>query len=104
VFLQKRDIDLVTPYNHDLHPSEERVTVLPGQFCRQQRCVDRRLFQTWEELVNIAESLVLSGDEDESVWQFSSAGSTHQSLYGVINFKWVVPVYVPAVWKTIVPL
>jgi hypothetical protein len=53
--------------------------------------------------VNIAESLVLSGDEDESVWQFSSAGSTHQSLYGVINFKWVVPVYVPAVWKTIVP-
>jgi hypothetical protein len=66
--------------------------------CSFRRCVDRRLFHMWEELVGIAESLVLSEDEDESLWQFSSYGVySSQSLYGVINFRVVIPVYVPVV-------
>jgi hypothetical protein len=36
--------------------------------CSFKRCVDRRLFQRWEELVGIAESIVLIDEEDEPVW------------------------------------
>jgi hypothetical protein len=72
--------------------------------CSFRRCVDRRLYQLWEELVSIADALVLTEDEDEPVWQFSSNGIySYQSLYAVINFRGVTPVFIPAVWKIVVP-
>jgi hypothetical protein len=68
--------------------------------CALRRCVDRRLFDLWEEVLAIAASLELSSDEDEPVWQYSSAGVySSQSLCAIINFRGVTPVYVPAVWK-----
>jgi hypothetical protein len=36
--------------------------------CSFKRCVDRRLFQRWEESVGIAESIVLIDEEDGPVW------------------------------------
>jgi hypothetical protein len=69
-----------------------------------RRCVTIRLFQLWEEVVSIAESIELSPDEDEMVWQFHSSGVySSQSLYGVINFWGVTLVFLPAVWKLITP-
>jgi hypothetical protein len=66
--------------------------------CTFRRCVDIRLFQLWEEVVSIAESISLTMDEDEMVWQFQSSGSySTQSLYRVINFRRVMPVFLPAV-------
>jgi hypothetical protein len=54
--------------------------------CTFRRCVNIRLFQLWEEVVSIAESISLTMDEDEMVWQFQSLGSySTQSLYRVIN-------------------
>jgi hypothetical protein len=51
----------------------------------------------WVELVSIAESLVLIDEEDGPVWQFSSTGIySSQSLYGVINFRGITPVFIPA--------
>jgi hypothetical protein len=46
----------------------------------------------------------LSGEEDEMVWRFHSSGiySSH-SLYRVINFRGVILVYLPTVWKLHVP-
>jgi hypothetical protein len=56
--------------------------------CTFRRCVNIRLFQLWEEVVSIAESISLTMDEDEMVWQFQSSGSySTQSLYRVINFR-----------------
>jgi hypothetical protein len=68
--------------------------------CTFRRCVDARLYNMWEELVSIASSICLSDSEDEMVWQFHSSGlySSH-SLYKVINFRGVFPMYVPSVWK-----
>jgi hypothetical protein len=56
--------------------------------CTFRRCVDIRFFQLWEEVVSIAESISLTTDEDEMVWQYQSSGVySTQSLYGVINFR-----------------
>jgi hypothetical protein len=62
------------------------------------------LFNLWEVVVGIAAALVLSGEEDEMICQFHSSGlySSH-SLYSMINFRGVTPVYIPAVWKLIIP-
>jgi hypothetical protein len=72
--------------------------------CTFRRCVDVRLYNLWEEVVNIASSIELSGEEDELIWQFDSSGIYFsQSLYAVINFRGVTPVYVPAVWSLLIP-
>jgi hypothetical protein len=72
--------------------------------CSFRICVDIRLFNLWKEVVSIACSLELSTDEDELVWQFHSSGSySSHSLYGVINFRGVTPVFIPIVWKLVIP-
>ena len=41
---------------------------------------------------------------DALVWKYGSKGIyTTQSLYAVINFYWVRPVFVPSVWKIQIP-
>lgn len=46
----------------------------------------------------------MSDEPDSLVWQFSSNGIySSQSLYKVINFRGVKPVYEPAIWKLHVP-
>jgi hypothetical protein len=63
------------------------------------KCTSRR----WEEVVNIAADINFTDEEDALIWQFQSSGVySSQSLYGVINFKGVIPVYIPAVWKLLV--
>jgi hypothetical protein len=44
-------------------------------------------------------------EEDELIWQLQTSGiySSH-SMYNVINFRGIMHVYVPAVWKIRVPL
>jgi hypothetical protein len=72
--------------------------------CTFRRTVDIRLFNLWEEVLNIASSLSLSNEDDEPVWQIHSLGIySFQSLYRIINFRGVTPVYIPAVWKLGVP-
>jgi hypothetical protein len=66
--------------------------------------VDVKLFNLWEELVSLVTTIEFSGEEDALVWQFQSSGVySSQSLYSVINFRGVIPVYIPTVWKLIVP-
>jgi hypothetical protein len=36
--------------------------------CTFRRCVDARLYNLWEEVVSIAESLELSSEDDERIW------------------------------------
>lgn len=68
------------------------------------RSVDGRLFRMWQEVVQIASTIVFTDEPDSLVWQFSSSGvySSH-SLYKVINFRGVQPVFEPAIWKIHVP-
>jgi hypothetical protein len=72
--------------------------------CTFHRCVDRRKFVLWEELVNLASAVNLTNEEDELIWQFTSSGVySSQSLYSVINFRGVTPIFVPSVWKLKIP-
>jgi hypothetical protein len=48
--------------------------------CSFRRCVDRRLYQMWEEQVNIAETLILSDEEEEPIWKFNSTGCSPPNL------------------------
>jgi hypothetical protein len=72
--------------------------------CSFKRCVDRRVYQMWEEVVSIASTIEFSADDDALVWQLQSSGlySSH-SLYRVINFRGIISVYTPSVWKLIIP-
>jgi hypothetical protein len=58
----------------------------------------------WEELLSIASSICLNDKDDEMVWMFNSSGvySSH-SLYRVVNFRGVEPIFLPTVWKLHVP-
>jgi hypothetical protein len=58
-----------------------------------KRCVDVKLFNLWEELVSLVTTIEFSG---EKVFKSSRVYSS-QSLYSVINFRGVIPIYIPAV-------
>jgi hypothetical protein len=58
----------------------------------------------WDEVISIASTLVLSNEEDELIWQHTSSGLySSQSLYSIINFRGITPVYLPTVWDLVVP-
>jgi hypothetical protein len=58
----------------------------------------------WEELVNLVSTIELSGEDDTLIWQHNSSGLySSQSLYSTINFRGIVPIYIPSVWKLVVP-
>jgi hypothetical protein len=49
-------------------------------------------------------TIELTGDDDAMIWQFHSSGVySSQSLYVVINFRGVKPVYLLIVWKLVAP-
>jgi hypothetical protein len=62
------------------------------------------MFHRWLELVEIVSSVRFNNDGDALVWQLDSKGVyTSQSLYSVINFRGVVPINIPVVWKIKIP-
>jgi hypothetical protein len=42
--------------------------------CTFQRCVDRRLFLQWGELVNLVSTIDFPDEEDALIWQYHSSG------------------------------
>ena len=72
--------------------------------CTFRMSVDDRPFALWEEVVQLARTIVFCDDPDSLVWLFISTGVySSRSLYGIINFRGVLPVYEPAVWKLNIP-
>jgi hypothetical protein len=62
--------------------------------------VDNRLLQRWYDLKSISESLCLNNEEDSIIWKFESKGVySVSSLYAIVNFRGVLPVHIPAVWR-----
>jgi hypothetical protein len=72
--------------------------------CTFRRGVDTRLYNMWEELLSITSSICFSDKDNEMVWMFKSfrVYSSH-SLYRVVNFRGVKPIFLPIVWKLHVP-
>lgn len=69
-----------------------------------RRVFDDQMMLKWFELEEIARSIVLTENCDSLVWQYEASGQySSSSLYTVINFRGVTPVFLPAVWKITVP-
>lgn len=62
--------------------------------CTFRRIVDDNLLRKWEEVVQLASTIVFTQDQDELIWTFNSKGIySSQSLYRVINNRGVVYQY-----------
>ena len=80
--------------------------VLDGEVlkCTFRRWFSPRLLRAWEEIIQLASTICFTGDEDSVIWQYISNGVySTQSLYRIVNFRGVTPVYTPAVWSLYVP-
>ena len=75
----------------------------------QLRCDFRRTFTDemmgqWQDLRSIMTSVVLNDEEDQLIWKYKSNGIySSKSMYAIINFRGVRPLYLPAVWDLKVP-
>jgi hypothetical protein len=55
------------------------------------------LMQQWYDLESIATSIIFTTDIDDLLWQYESGGVySSSSLYAVINFGGVTPMFIPA--------
>jgi hypothetical protein len=60
--------------------------------------------EQWYALEAIAKSIHLSVETDSLIWQYDSSGVySASSLYAIINFRGITPIFIPAVWKIVVP-
>ena len=69
-----------------------------------RRVFTSTMMEEWYCLEQIIKETALNGDEDAMVWQYESKGIySSSSLYAIINFRGVTPVYIPSVWSIVVP-
>lgn len=69
-----------------------------------RRNFDNKMMEQWYQLVEIAKEINFSNDPDALIWQLESKGIySSSSLYHVINFRGVQPLFLPAVWKLAMP-
>ena len=69
-----------------------------------RRNFDSKMMEQWYQLVEIAKEIIFDGDSDALIWQLENkVVYSSSSLYHVINFRGVQPLFLPAVWKLVVP-
>ena len=69
-----------------------------------RRNFDNKMMEQWYQLVEIAKEITFDGDSDALIWQLENKGVySSSSLYHVINFRGIQPLFLPAVWKLVVP-
>jgi hypothetical protein len=58
----------------------------------------------WHELEGLDFSLSLYEETDALIWQYENKGEySTSSLYAIINFGGVTPVFILAVWQLVIP-
>jgi len=69
-----------------------------------RRTVSEQGMNLWWELVNLMSEVTLSEEEDQIIWAYSSSGKySVQSLYAVVNFRGISPVFISSIWKLHIP-
>lgn len=69
-----------------------------------RRNVSERMYLKWIELVNIAGSVQFSEEPDRAIWHYNSIGLYNsQSLYAIVSFGGIQPVYPPVIWGLLIP-
>jgi hypothetical protein len=62
------------------------------------------MMEMWLEICEIAQYITFSMEEDLLIWKYESKGVySSKSLYAIINFRGVQPVFLPAVWDLKIP-
>jgi hypothetical protein len=83
------------------HREDKRLAEVFKHF---RRTFTEDMMAQWYELLEIAKTISFSQDEDQLIWQYNSSGVySSSSLYAIINFRGVKPIYLPAVWKLKIP-
>jgi hypothetical protein len=60
--------------------------------------------QRWYDLKSIADSIQFDGTTDSLIWKFEAKGVySVSSLYAIVNFRGIMPVHIPSVWKLKIP-
>ena len=66
--------------------------------CTFRKTGDENLLELWDEVYQLASTIIFRHEEDSLVWQFSSNGIySVPSLYKVINFIGIQPVLISAI-------
>jgi hypothetical protein len=69
-----------------------------------RRTASEQGMNLWWELMNLMSEVTLSEEEDQIIWAYSSSGKySVQSLYAVVNFRGISPVFVSSIWKLHIP-
>jgi hypothetical protein len=72
--------------------------------CTFRRTVDAAMVRKWDEILQLASTIVFHNTPDEMVWTFNSNGVYfYQTLYKVIKFRGVKPIHTPVVWSLKIP-
>jgi hypothetical protein len=60
--------------------------------------------QRWDDILVVVESLELNAEPDALIWCYNKSGVYDtQSFYATINYRGITPLYIPAIWKIVVP-
>lgn len=60
--------------------------------------------ERWYELEQIAQNVTYLDEPDSLIWKYNSSGIySTSSLYHIINFRGIVPTFIPAVWSVVAP-
>lgn len=69
-----------------------------------RRTFSPEMVQRWHELVEVTSSIAFTNDPDVVIWQYDKSGKYSSKLfYAIINFRGVLPIFVPVVWKIEIP-
>lgn len=69
-----------------------------------RRTFSDKMMESWYELEQIIRGTTLSVEGDSLIWQYESKGEyTTGSLYSIINFRGMQPVFIPSIWSIIAP-
>jgi hypothetical protein len=72
--------------------------------CTFRRTVEAAMARKWDEILQLASTIVFHNTPDEIVWTFNSNGVySSQNLYKVVNIRGVKPIHTPAVWSLKIP-
>ena len=72
--------------------------------CMFRRTFTESLMIQWQELLSVVRSISLSEEDDQLLWKYESKGVySSKSLYAIVNFRGIQPIYLPAVWDIKIP-
>jgi hypothetical protein len=72
--------------------------------CTFRRTFCEEIMVQWQELLVIVNTVNFSEDEDQLIWQYETNGVySSRSMYSLVNFRGVQPVFLPPVWKLKIP-